>query len=242
MDEQLNQAYEHIKQGETEQALALLEPYIRANRDSDDAWWLYANAVADSAKKRNALNNILRIGTNPERESKVHYMLAQLDDPFALPDESFAPKVKKGGRSTGFKIFLGIAAMFGVCACVAVFVLVSAAGKMIYAPANYDAQGSIVAGENVTGSVNTEGDWDGYTYSGEAGENLVVTVRPVDGDIAPFVFLYGADGVFVDLSDQNEMIVNRLHVQLPNAGEYTLIVRTFMGVGTGEYSLNLTSD
>ena len=59
MDEQLNQAYEHIKQGETEQALALLEPYIPANRDSDDAWWLYANAVTDSAKKRNALNNIL---------------------------------------------------------------------------------------------------------------------------------------------------------------------------------------
>lgn len=245
MDEQLNQVYELIKQGKTEEAIAELEPFIRANRDNDDAWWLYANAVDDPARKRNALNNILRIGTNEAREAKVRHMLAQLDDPFAMPEEGFAPKAKIGvrkGMSSGLKIFLGIAALFGVCACVAVFLLVSAVSKMIYTPANYDAQGSIVAGETVTGVVDTTGDWDGFIYKGKAGEDLVISLRPVDGDIAPFVFLYGPDGLFVALSDDNEMTVNRLRVHLLLDGEYTLLVRTFMGVGAGQYNLSVTSN
>jgi hypothetical protein len=245
MDEHLNQAYELIKQGNKEQALALLEPFIRANRDNEDAWWLYANAVDDPAKKRNALNNILRIGTNSERESKVRYMLAQLDDPFALPDESFAPKAKhnaKQGKSTGLKIFMAIAAVFGVCACVAMFVLVSAAGKLAYIPGNYDARGSIVAGESVTGSINTDGDWDGYIYTGKAGEDIVISVRSVNGDVAPLVFFYGANGILVDGTDENELNVNRMHTHLLMDGEYTIIVRTMMGLAAGEYSLTITNE
>ena len=120
--------------------------------------------------------------------------------------------------------------------------LVAAVSKMIYTPANYDAQGSLIAGETVTGTVNTDGDWDGYTYHGKAGEDLVISLRPVEGDIAPFAFLYGPDGLFVDLSNENEITVNRLTTHLLADGQYTIIVRTFMGVGTGEYSLSITSD
>lgn len=78
--EQLDQAYDLIKAGDKQAAIDILEPLIRAERDNDDAWWLLANATDDPAAKRNALNNVLRIGTNPTREARAHEMLDILEN------------------------------------------------------------------------------------------------------------------------------------------------------------------
>jgi hypothetical protein len=245
MDNELNEAYELIKQGETERAIAILETYIRTNRDSDDAWWLYANAVDDPDRKRNALNNILRIGTNPAREEKVNYMLAQLDDPFALPEQYDLPAKRGGekkGMSTGLKIVIGLIVLFGVCACVSAFGIGTIFSRVAYAPANYERLGTIEMSDTVTGYVDAQGDWDGYTYAAQGGENLVITVNAQNADFAPYIFLYGPDNMLVDISDQNNMNRNRLQANLLQPGEYTIIVRTFLGIGTGEYSLSLQSE
>ena len=245
MENQLNEAYELIKQGETERAIALLETIIRANRDSDDAWWLYANAVDDPDRKRNALNNILRIGTNPAREEKVNYMLAQLNDPFALLEKYDLPAKRGGekkGMSTALKIVIGLGVLFGVCACVAVFGIGTIFSRVAYPPADYQRLGDIELSDTVTGYVDAQGDWDGYTYTAAGGESLVITVDAQHADFAPYVFLYAPDNVLLDISDQNNMNRNRLRANLLRSGEYTIIVRTFFGIGTGEYSLTLQSE
>lgn len=238
MDYELNQAYDLIKEGDIERAIAMLETYIRSNRDSDDAWWLYANAVDDPDRKRNALNNILRIGTNPDRQAKVEYMLAQLDDPFDKP-KHFAAPVKKSGMSTGLKILIGIGVLFGICACVSVFGFGTIIAKMLYVPSDYDNRGSIAIGDTVSGSVDNNGDWDGYTYAGRAGEELVITVHSENSDFAPFIFLYGTDDIFIDLSDENVGVGNRFRERLPVTGDYTVIVRTFIKMGSGEYIMTV---
>ncbi|MDQ7027225.1 MAG: hypothetical protein Q9P44_16895 [Anaerolineae bacterium] len=238
MDFELNQAYDLIKQGDTERAIAILETYIRANRDSDDAWWLYANAIEEPDTKRNALNNILRIGTNPERQAKVEYMLAQLDNPLAMP-EQFATPAKKSGKSTGLKIFMGIGVLLGICACVALLGFGTLVAKMIYVPSDYDSRGNIAMGDTVSGVVDTQGDWDGYVYRGNAGEELIITVRSENSDFAPFIFLYGPDDTFIDMSDENIGAGNRLRESLPETGNYTVIVRTFFGLGGGEYIISV---
>lgn len=245
MEAQLNQAYELIKDGRTDEALPLLENVIRDNRDNDDAWWLYANAINDRDAKRNALNNILRIGTNEARLEKVHFMLAQLDDPFAFPDDAKAKAIpQKSGMSTRRKIVIGVVAILGLCTCAFMFTAFSIGSKIAYVPANYDNQGSIIVGELASGAVDTEGDWDGYTFTGEAGEEIIVSLRPIDdnNDFAPFAFLYDPAGTILALSNESDVKVNRLRYTLPVTGDYTLIVRTFVGIGDGEYTISMTTN
>ena len=249
MEEQLNQAYEYIKAERNSEALALLEPLIRADRDNDDAWWLYANATDDEAAKRNALRNILRIGTSETREAKVRHMLNLLDDPFAIPEDMRqAHPPAKSTTKTSTKIFMGIGAVLGLAACVACFALVSFASKITYAPTNVDFRGSILVGESATGIIDTEGQWDSYTYEAEAGEILRVSVRTIDGnstafndEIPPFIFLYGPDDLLITLSGPNNPEVTRLQERLPSAGEYTLVIRTLFGLGAREYTLSVTT-
>ena len=47
MNEQLNHADDLIKQGQIQEAIDIIEPIIRNDRDNEDAWWLLANATED---------------------------------------------------------------------------------------------------------------------------------------------------------------------------------------------------
>lgn len=241
MEDQLNRAYDLIKNGQTDEALPMLEAIIRDDRDNDDAWWLYANAVDDPEAKRNALNNILRIGTNAAREEKVRFMLAQVDDPFALLDDvKEKVEAEKKGLSTGWKIGIGVIAVLGLCTCAFLSLGFSIASRIAYVPDAYDNQGSIIEGELVSGAVDTEGDQDGYTFTAEAGDQLVVSVRPISANIPPFAILYGPDDMLINITNESDGTVNRLRETLPRDGEYTIIVRTLVGLGAGDYSMSVT--
>lgn len=95
--DQLRRAYDLIRQGQKEEAVAILQPILRSERDNADAWWLMANALTDPARQIQALNQVLRLRPSDQRAQK---MLARLEaeqrskeDAFSFPvsdDDPFA--------------------------------------------------------------------------------------------------------------------------------------------------------
>lgn len=95
--DQLRRAYDLIRQGQKEEAVAILQPILRSDRDNADAWWLMANALTDPARQIQALNQVLRLRPSDQRAQK---MLARLEaeqrakeDAFSFPvsdDDPFA--------------------------------------------------------------------------------------------------------------------------------------------------------
>lgn len=73
--QQLKDAYELIRSGRTQEAIQLLEPILRTDPNNRDAWWLMANATNDPDTKRQALNQVLRLGNNDSRAQKAQQML-----------------------------------------------------------------------------------------------------------------------------------------------------------------------
>ncbi|MCC7448631.1 MAG: hypothetical protein IT324_14520 [Anaerolineae bacterium] len=59
--QQLREAYEYIKNGQRDQARAVLDPVVNSDPNNADAWWLMAMAVSTPADMRNALENVIRI-------------------------------------------------------------------------------------------------------------------------------------------------------------------------------------
>jgi hypothetical protein len=57
----LQDAYGLIRAGNKQEATRLLINVLKADRNNADAWWLLANATNDSDKKRQALEQVLRI-------------------------------------------------------------------------------------------------------------------------------------------------------------------------------------
>ncbi len=74
-ERQLERAYQLIKEGREQDAFDILEPVIADNPDNADAWWLLANATDDLSSKERALEEVLRIGSSPERDIKAREML-----------------------------------------------------------------------------------------------------------------------------------------------------------------------
>jgi hypothetical protein len=241
MEEQLNRAYELIKAERFEEARNLLEPFIRANRDNADVWWLYANATEDPAAKRNALQNILRIGTNEVREDKVYAMLTELqkDDLFALPERKSKRESRPGSNRSRWMV--GFLSIFGLFICIACFAIMQLGNRLAYRPTSYENMGVATAGEILSGTVDAQSDWDGYTFEGRGGETITVTVESKSGDFPPYVFLYRPDDTLVWYTNDTGPTVNRMRVDLPTSGTYVLIVRTFIGLGGGDYEMTIAT-
>lgn len=86
--EQLQRAYRLIKDGNKQEALRILVPLVRAEKNNADAWWLLANAVADETQARRALEQVLRLRPNDEKARRMLDRLSAASmgyggDPFA---------------------------------------------------------------------------------------------------------------------------------------------------------------
>lgn len=57
----LSRAFDLIEADQLSEARIILEPLLAQDVDNADAWWLYAHAVEDRDRARDALNNVLRI-------------------------------------------------------------------------------------------------------------------------------------------------------------------------------------
>lgn len=95
MNQQLQQAYELIRKGNKQQAVQILVPLLKTDKDNANAWWLLANAVENRDQARQALENVLRLRPNDEKAQKMLEKLqpapppppAPVQDDFSFDDE-----------------------------------------------------------------------------------------------------------------------------------------------------------
>lgn len=73
---QLQAAYAFIKSGREKEAVALLMPILKADRDNANAWWLMANALEKPDQVRGALEQVLRL--RPDN-TKAQQMLLKVN-------------------------------------------------------------------------------------------------------------------------------------------------------------------
>lgn len=89
--QQLQQAFQLIKNGQRQEAAQILVPIVRAEPNNADAWWLLANAVTNEEQQRRALEKVLSIRPGDDRAQKK---LSQLTGaPLPPPPSSVAPTV-----------------------------------------------------------------------------------------------------------------------------------------------------
>lgn len=289
--EQLKQAYDLIKQGRKREAVAMIQPIVKANPNNGDAWWLLANAADDTNIKRDSLKRILQIGGSEGRVSKAQQMLnslppedddfddlfaesendldftssasstpkrksGQYDDPYS--PENISVKKKSGGSNTCL-IIIGVIVILSILACIG-FSIVAYAGLNIFgetfgdaldfvsAPTEYTDLGVVEYGQTVTGAVTSTNDRIGYRINVNAGDRITIRIRSTEGEaIAPLVFFYGPDDVFMD--GTNTEIDSETDIELASqaimtttiqtSGEHLIVVRPFFGMGISTYEMTI---
>ena len=260
MSEQLNQAYKLIKEGQKQEAIELLEPLIREDRNNEDAWWMLANATNDEAAKRNALNNVLRLTSNETRKTKAETLLQQLDDPFdfdidvdvpassglsAYQELDDVPQKKSGGLSCA-TISLILVGIIGVCACAGIFAIGSSAGGIMQAvtyPQSYNNTGSLEDDSEFTGVLSEESPRDGYSYSGNTGDQIIISLD-YESIISPLIVIFeeNTDVPPTVVPPETSGSVNFAYA-LPSSGDYLIMVNGFKFLGQefgfGEYSMEI---
>lgn len=258
MNEQLNHAYDLIKQGKIQEAIDIIEPIIRSDRNNEDAWWLLANATEDIDAKRNALNNVLQITENESRKNKAETLLRQLDDPFdfdipatntvgmseyvAIDD---VPK-KSSGRFNCATISLIIVGLIGACGLFGCFAIYNFVGDEMFdilsIPEIYDNLGTLENNETYTDDISSSQPIDGYFYSGELGEELQITLT-TNAEVAPFITIYDINNsALIAISQTRSFDGNAsLSYQLAEDGDFLIAIRglELLGseVGFGDYEL-----
>lgn len=105
--DQLRRAYELIRQGQKKDAIAILQPILKADRSNADAWWLLANALADPQKQEQALTQLLKLRPNDERAQKmlgrVQAQLRAKEDEFSFPVSDDDPFASASRGSSSFR-------------------------------------------------------------------------------------------------------------------------------------------
>lgn len=259
MSEQLDQIYNLIKEGQKQEAIARLEPLIREDRDNEDAWWMLVNATDDSAAKRNALNNVLRLTSNETRQTKAEALLIQLDDPYdfdvdvpestrmsAYQELDDAPQKKSRGGLSCATISLIIVGLIGVCACAGIFALMPAVGGIMDAltyPQNYNNRGLLESDAEFSSFLSEESSHDGYSYSGNTGDQIIINLDYQSlGSPLIVIFKEGEEVPITFAQPETSGIVNFAYA-LPSSGDYLVVVSGFeffgQEFGLGDYTMEV---
>jgi hypothetical protein len=105
----------------------------------------------------------------------------------------------------------------------------------------FTERGAIAVGENRKGTVNQSGG-DVYTFSGTRGQvvNISVTVDN-SSSLDPYLRIYDPDNLLSVVDDDGGGYPNALLTyELPADGEYRLVVTSFGGMSSGEYTLAIS--
>ena len=125
-------------------------------------------------------------------------------------------------------IFLGILAILLVC-----LPGVSGATDM----------GTINSGETKNGDLslppfeNSENSW---TFNGNAGNQVLITVARITGSIEPVIYLYPPDNSGLEASATSLASHQALDHQLQKTGLYTIIIRDYSMDEEGEFSISFS--
>jgi hypothetical protein len=89
------------------------------------------------------------------------------------------------------------------------------------------------------------GDIDAWTFTAQAGENIVVRMGEISDDgkspLTPELRLYGPDGALLAEEHNNYTVVSEVTALATNSGTFTVVAAdwSFGWVGTGNYQLTL---
>lgn len=104
------------------------------------------------------------------------------------------------------------------------------------------ARGVIEPGQTVSQTLSPSTD-DHWTFSGSAGDRMVIELNATDDSFDPQLYLHNPDGINIaenddiDLANSNRN--SRIEVVLPENGSYTIVVASF-GTTGGPYELSLS--
>jgi hypothetical protein len=102
--------------------------------------------------------------------------------------------------------------------------------------------GQISYGQTVTGTIDAE-SYVYYDFTGQAGDNIEVTLEAASGDLDPYAGLLDADNNVLAEDDDSAGNRNaRLMFTLPAAGTYTIVATRYEfenGTTTGDFHLTL---
>jgi hypothetical protein len=87
-------------------------------------------------------------------------------------------------------------------------------------------------------SVNPIGDMDAYTFSGSAGDKVIIRMRETSGDFEPRLELFAPDDTLLT-EVWSYVQADILDYTLPTSGTYTIFVSDNGGNATGNYWLSL---
>jgi hypothetical protein len=104
---------------------------------------------------------------------------------------------------------------------------------------NLKSGGSIVPGNSVEGKITTPFEMTSYTFNGERGQDVTITVKTTEDDFLPQIALYSPEDELIDndsafnFTDENNVDVQNasLTVELPDSGTYTIVVNGFVSMG-----------
>lgn len=104
-------------------------------------------------------------------------------------------------------------------------------------PQDPDGGDLIPGGETRTGSINYRADTDAYTFEGESGQTVSISMSTESGFLNPGIYLYDPDG-YLETSASGTLHAEISDYQLVQSGTYTIVLRERDGDGTGGYSLS----
>ncbi len=100
--------------------------------------------------------------------------------------------------------------------------------------------GTIEVGDNIAGTL-PPGIEQIYTFVGKAGDQVTIELRSDDLTMDPYLELRSPDGALLAEDDDSGGNLNAQieNFELPQNGEYQIVVRTLAGFGGGDYILTL---
>jgi hypothetical protein len=104
------------------------------------------------------------------------------------------------------------------------------------------SQGSITVGNRVTGRLSSPLSHNSYSFNGESGQKITITVSTADSDFLPKVALYDSTDTLIDSAGGLDFSSSSskdasFSARLPKSGTYTIVVGGF--VSAGEYTLEV---
>jgi microcystin-dependent protein len=101
--------------------------------------------------------------------------------------------------------------------------------------------GDILSGETKLGMIDLNADTDAYTFDGEPGQAVVISMSEEGiGSLNPYIFLYDPDGNLETSASAGPLGSHALidEHQLLKSGLYTIVGKEYGGNGTADYSLS----
>jgi hypothetical protein len=101
-------------------------------------------------------------------------------------------------------------------------------------------QGSIEVGDTVDAELEV-GERHSWTFEGEEGQEVTITMDADDNGFDTYLELYGPDGDFLTSNDDSRGSLNSQieEFELPEDGTYTIVARSYSDFAGGDYELEL---